>query len=76
MDALAPISKHLDALSTKLAAVEAETDIEATSLWDAVMEIRRAINRLEERHGVGAQTQWTVQAGGPRHPDSGPELGV
>ena len=76
MDALTHLTNRLDDLSTKLAAVAAETDTEATSLWEAVMEIRRAVNRLEELHGVQAQTQWTVQTGGPRHPDSGPELGV
>ena len=76
MDTLTHLINRIDDVSTKLAAVESETDTEATSLWDAVMEIRRAVNRLEELHGVSSQTQWTVQAGGPRHPDSGPELGV
>lgn len=76
MDALTLLTNRLDDMSTKLSAVAAETDAEATSLWDAVMEIRRAVNRLEELHGVQAQTQWTVQTDCSRHPDSGPELGV
>ena len=73
MDALA---KRIDDLGSRLALIDHETDIENTGLWDAVMEIRRAINRLEQMHGVSAQTQWLVQAGGPRHPDAGPDLGA
>jgi hypothetical protein len=76
MDALASLAKRVDDVEGRFTLIDHETDIENTSLWDAVMEIRRAINRLEQLHGVSAQTQWLVQAGGPRHPDAGPDLGA
>jgi hypothetical protein len=76
MDALSHLTRRIDDLGTRVAAIDAETDFEATALWDAVMEIRRAVNRLEELHGSSSLTQWTIQTGGPRHPDSGPELGA
>lgn len=56
-------------LDDRIHAVERGSRIEETVLWDAVMEIRKAINRLEDSHGV-TPTSWLVRAGGPRHPDA------
>jgi hypothetical protein len=76
MDSLANIGQHISDLEGKFSFIERETDQENAVLWDAVRELRRAVNRLEQLQGVQAQTQWLVQSGSPRHPDSGPELGV
>lgn len=76
MDSLTSLGQRIGDLEGKFALIERETDDENAALWEAVRELRRAVNRLEQAQGAHAQTQWMVQAGSPRHPDSGPELGA
>jgi hypothetical protein len=62
-------------LDDRIYSLDQRTGLEHTQTWDAIGEIRRAINRLEDQHGV-RPTAWAVHNFQPRHPDADPDSGV